>query len=101
MKKSHEYRKFVINVRVNLEERTSIKKKAFDAGLQPAIYIRESALEKEIKALITLEQMKQIRNVSSVSNNLNQITKAMHKHGLVNTAEEVEQILNQIKKLMI
>jgi hypothetical protein len=89
-----------IKIRFTDAERSIIKAKAFKAGLQEAVFIREVCLHTEVKAAITTEQMKEIRLVSSVSQNLNQLVKEMHRQGLVKVAVEVEEMLNYIKQLL-
>lgn len=89
-----------IKIRFTDAERSIIKAKAVKAGLQEAVFIRDVCLKAEIKAAITAEQMKQIRSISTVSNNLNQLLKEVHRHGLVKVAVEVEEMLNYIKQLL-
>jgi hypothetical protein len=100
MAKEAKYRTIVINVRLTEDEAAMVKKKAFQAGLQPAVYIRECSLKKEMTAPISQESMKEIRTLNSMASNLNQVVKAMHQLGLERSASEVDKMLNQIKQLL-
>jgi len=100
MTKKTEYRDNVVNIRFNTDELATVKKKAFEAGLQPAVYIREACLAKEIVAPISPEAMKEIRKLNTMAANLNQVVKSMHQFGLERTANDVTKMLNQIKQLL-
>jgi predicted DNA binding CopG/RHH family protein len=93
-------RKQEVKVRLTDEERIQIKKKAFASGLQEAVFMREASLNSQIIAPLTIDQMKQIRSLSSISNNLNQVVKEFHRNGLTSVATELENILTQIKRIV-
>ena len=100
MDKEKQYRDNVINVRLTDEEAVIVKKKAFESGLQTAVYMREVSLGKEITAPLSLDQVKEIRLAASVANNLNRVVKEMHLHGLEATAKDLNKILNHLDKIL-
>lgn len=62
--------------------------------------MRNTALTEEIKEAINVEDLQKIKALFNVANNLNQIAKKMHQKGLVNSAVEVDYIINKIKKIV-
>lgn len=100
MQLEKQYRTIVLNVRLTDAEASVVKQKAFRAGLQTAVYIREASLSKEIVAPISPEQMNAIRNLNRMAQNLNQLVRATHEFGLERTANDVSKMLNQIKQLL-
>ena len=86
--------------RTNRTEKIKIEEKAFKCRLSVSEYMRNAALNEEIKEAINVEDLQKIKALFNVANNLNQITKKMHQKGLVNSAAEVDYIINKIKKIV-
>ena len=99
--KSEKLRNLKTTLRLNSEEKTKIKDLAYRANLPLAVFIRESALGQEIKAALSISEMTQIRSLSYLGNNLNQVTKKMHQKGLVSSANEIDLILKKIQEILM
>ena len=85
---------------MNKEEKIKIEEKAFLCRLSVSEYMRQSALNTEIKAALAIEDLEKTKSLFNLGNNLNQITKKMHQQGLGKTAEEVEELIEKIKKIL-
>jgi hypothetical protein len=85
---------------LNAEEHIAIKLKAFNTNLQPAVYVREAALGKELKVAVTIPQMDEIRKFSRIGQNLNQVVKLCHQNGLVESAKEIDSIIKQLTQML-
>lgn len=85
---------------MNKLEFVKIKELAGKANISTAEFMRNSALNQEIKAAITLEEMAHIRALSKLNNNLNQIAKKMHTNGLIQTAKEIDEIIKTLQKIV-
>jgi len=89
-----------VKVRMSDAEHYAIGEKAHKAGKQLAVYMRDAALQKEIKAQLTPEQVEAYvayrRTLTGLSNNLNQLLRAVHKEGLMKFAVKVEVVLKEI-----
>lgn len=79
MKKEKQNRTHRKEVQFNEEELHAVHSKAVAAGLQDAVFIREAALDHELKAALTQEERTLFHQVTSISsrflNNLNQLTR--------------------------
>lgn len=89
-----------IGIRLTEAEYLALKRKANQSNKQLAVYLRECGLSREIKAPLTIEQLTGLKNVRGMANNLNQITKHLHKEGLEETAEDIDKILTYLKTLL-
>ena len=65
-------RKDYIGFKVSEHENEVIRRKADQAKVNLSVYVRTSALEKEIKVIDGLREM--IRELNAIGNNLNQMT---------------------------
>ncbi|MCL2245646.1 MAG: MobC family plasmid mobilization relaxosome protein [Lentimicrobiaceae bacterium] len=84
-------------IRVTKIQLATIQAKADSASKSITDFVRDSALKGRVKAAISPEQMDEIRKLSNVGNNINQLTKLVHRYGY---SEEIQrqlaQVLNQI-----
>jgi uncharacterized protein (DUF1778 family) len=91
-----------IKVRLTKEEHYVIGEKAHKAGKQLAVYVRDAALNKEVKAVMTPEQLKAYldnhKQLIGIANNLNEIVKALHKEGIMKYATRVEDLVTKINE---
>jgi hypothetical protein len=85
---------------MNKLEETIIKDKASLCRLSLSEYLRKSAIETEIKAALKPSEVRVINSLYNIGNNLNQVVKKMHQKGLDQTAEEVEEMILNIKKIL-
>ena len=65
-------RKDYIGFKVSEHENEVIRRKADQVNVNLSVYVRTSALEKEIKVIDGLREM--IRELNAIGNNLNQMT---------------------------
>lgn len=89
-----------IQLRVTDDELRTLKNKAHKSNMSVAEYMRTSAIKKEVKAFIRQEEMEEIRKLTRLGNNLNQITKKLHTEGLAASAGEIDEIINKLKGII-
>ncbi len=98
-----EKRRYALLLKLNTIEHLTLKRKASEVGLSRNDLLREFILKGEIKARITLEQMKEIRALTSMANNLNQIARRVNTfglHSLNNSIKELDNIItNTLKEI--
>lgn len=63
-------------------------------------YAREMTLKGGIKSRFTIEELDQMRKLSGMANNLNQIAKKANQAGFATVGVEIIGIMAQIKKLL-
>ncbi|MDR0438258.1 MAG: MobC family plasmid mobilization relaxosome protein [Bacteroidales bacterium] len=92
-------------VRVDDDQLSIIRTKAESANKRVSDFVREAALESEVKAGITPEHMKGIRGIINTGNNLNQLAKKAHEAGYTDDvhiecqelAVELRLVINSLK----
>ncbi len=89
-----------VKVSLSNSELEIIEQKAFKARLSLSAYFRNCGLGKEIKQALTSEELALIRDLAGISNNLNQVTKALHKEGVLKAATKVESVINHLEKIL-
>ena len=90
-------KKYIINFRMSTEQYYSIKGKAKEANMSLSDYIRNTLGSGVVRARITPEQAKYLRMLSLTSNNLNQLTKSVHIHGIdIQRIEQMNQLIEEI-----
>ena len=93
-----------IEIRCSDEELAQLRNRAFAAGLQLAVYLRESGLGKELRVIPSPEEKEKLfkaqRCLSGIANNLNQIVKQIHIEGFIAQAEETVNLINAISKII-
>lgn len=91
---------FFFSIRVNQEERFVLKEKARQAGCPVSFYIRQSALMGKIVSRFSRDDHAVFRQLAGMAQNLNQLTKAFHRDGILKTAMQIEIIRNQIQDVL-
>ncbi len=98
-----EKRRYALLLKLNTIEHLTLKRKASEVGLNRNDLLREFILKGEVKACITIEQMKEIRALTSMANNLNQIAHRVNTFGLYslnNSIKELDNIItNTLKEI--
>ena len=93
-----------IEIRCSDEELEIMRNRAFAAGLQLAVYLRESGLNKELRTVPSPEEKERLfkaqRCLSGVANNLNQIVRQMHIEGFTAQAKETVNLINAISEII-
>jgi hypothetical protein len=93
-------RESATGVRFTKAEYLVVKQKASRAGMRISNYIREMALNGSVKARTNEEERHFIRQLISVSNNLNQLAKKAHQEGLLTAIMHFEKYRNIIDELL-
>lgn len=83
-----------------------ILSKASKAGLSVSEYCHQAVMDNNIRETISPELAKQIRDLSGIANNVNQIAHQMHIDGLDAVKEQclhiiaaISSIINQVKPM--
>lgn len=83
-----------------------IQSKASKAGLSVNEYCHQTAMDNHIRETISPELAKQIRDLSGIANNVNQIAHQMHIDGFDAVKEQclhiisaISSIINQVKPM--
>ena len=87
-----------VKVMFNDGEFEEIRKKAFMCALSNAEYLRDVGVGKEIKEALTADNARILREWSRVSNNLNQLVKAIHKEGVLAYAFKIEKMIQYVNE---
>lgn len=74
--------------------------RAESAGMSVSEFIHEAALNTPIKAHISDEHIEQVRGLTAMGNNLNQIARQANTSGLPSVIHLVRQILADIQQLI-
>ena len=99
-------REVITGVRFTKTEYFIIKHKASKAGLRITSYIRQMALNGQIKVVKLNEEERQfVRQLIGMSNNLNQLTKRCHQEGALtailhfeNYRKALDEVLERLRK---
>lgn len=93
-----------VEVHFNDREIEFIRRQAFETGLQVAVYLRDSGLQKVLYALPSAAEKEKLmrvrRDLGGMCNNLNQITKCMHQEGFGRNTLEIVELINKIDKII-
>lgn len=89
-------KQFRINVRFDENEHNRVLQNAKIAGMSKSEWVRKSATLRKIVPRFTEEQLKALRAIAGVSNNLNQLTKKAHQSGLLDIATECQNTISHI-----
>lgn len=88
-------------IQFNEDEFSLIERKSAMAGSSIAMFIRNSALQKEIKAALSQEELNMIRRCQQVNvglkNNLNQIAKLSNIHGFLPLYDCIIKLIKSIE----
>jgi len=93
-----------VEIHFNDREMEFIRHKAFESGLQVAVFLRECGLQKTLYVLPSAAEKEKLmrvrRDLGGMCNNLNQITKQMHQEGFGRNAVEIAELINKIDKII-
>ena len=70
------------------------------AGVTLGEYIRNTAINGNITAHLTPEDIKLIRSLSGMANNLNQLAKNANTSGYISVSESVSELADEIDKII-
>jgi hypothetical protein len=87
-------------IRFSKVEYFIIRQKAATAGVKASAYIRQIAINGEVKLRLNDEERQFVRQLIGMSNNINQLTKNSYKEGMLKTALYFEAYRNAIDKLL-
>jgi hypothetical protein len=93
-------RQRMVCVRFTRSEHFIAAQRAEKAKLSLSDYIRESALRAVVKARLSEDDRHFFRQLTGLSNNLNQLTKLAHQQGLFAAMMHFEKELKQIDELL-
>lgn len=93
----------VVHLRVTNLEKRILRDKAKKAGVHLGTYIRNAALDGNVKSILNVEELAILRDLYGVSNNLNQLTKQAHIEGVFlvenRVLESIGLVYDLIKRL--
>lgn len=87
-------------VRVSKQERASIKSRAIESGLSVSEYQRRALLDCVVVVRDNLVDIKAVRQLSAIGNNLNQLTHKVHIHDDVDRAR-LNKVLDRIDTIIM
>ena len=94
-----------INLKLNTADFYDLEAKVENSGCKSiSEYIRECIRKSYVKTRISLEEMAEIRKLTGIANNLNQLTRLAHEKGVLflksnflRLIEKLDNIINKIK----
>ncbi|MCF0064417.1 MobC family plasmid mobilization relaxosome protein [Dyadobacter chenwenxiniae] len=87
-------------VRLSEIERFLIEEKARYAGMKPSAWLRQSAKKAKVLARLRPDDLKHLRTLTGMANNLNQLTHLAHKEGLTLIRQSCQELLLQIDLIL-
>jgi hypothetical protein len=87
-------------VRLTETERFLIEEKARDAGVKPSAWLRRSAKKAQVLARLKPDDLRHLRTLTGMANNLNQLTHLAHKEGLTFIRQSCKELLSQIDLIL-
>lgn len=87
-------------VRLTPTERLLIAGRAREAGLRISDWFRKAARSATVQQRISREEAANLRTLSGMANNLNQLTRLAHAKGLVSLTVDLRRLLAMVEKLM-
>ncbi len=88
-------------VRFSKAEYFIVQQKAIKACLKVSSYMREVAINTEIKQGLNEEEQQFVRQLIGMSNNLNQLTRKAHQEGMLSAMRYFETFKGDIDNLLI
>ena len=88
-----------INVRLTRLERILIEGKAKQAKLSATDWFRKAAKRAKVYPRITTEDMKVLRLLAGMANNLNQLTRLAHTYGLLRFQKDCQDLIAKINTI--
>ena len=89
-----------INLKLTEEDFKMVKEKAGKLGMKPTQYAREMTLKGGVKSRFSLEELDLMRKLSSMANNLNQITRKINAYGMYDVIADVFELIGKIRALL-
>lgn len=103
VKQAAEKKKYKVTLKMATEEYYSLKAKARSAGITRSEYIRRCIASSIVKQRLSPEQMNEIRQLTGIANNVNQIAHKAHAAGCVHVHKDNlalnERLDNLIKRI--
>ncbi|WP_192579185.1 plasmid mobilization protein [Dyadobacter aurulentus] len=87
-------------VRLTETERFLIEEKAKVAGMKPSAWFRLAAKKAKVLARLKPDDLKHLRTLTGMANNLNQLTHLAHKEGLTFIRQSCKDLLLQIDSIL-
>ncbi len=91
-KKLSEKRRYSVLLKLNTMEYFTLKNKASEAGINKNEFLRMLISESTIKPRVTPEQMREIRQLADIANNINQIAHRLHTFGISTVPTELRML---------
>lgn len=91
-KKLSEKRRYSVLLKLNTMEYFTLKSKASEAGINKNEFLRMLISESTIKPRVTPEQMRDIRQLAGIANNINQIAHRLHTFGISTVPTELRML---------
>lgn len=89
-----------IRVRLTKTEHYLIDEKAKKAGMNISEWFRRSAVKSKILIRISTDDLKVLRTLAGMANNLNQLTKLAHQQGLLIVQRKCRELLSSIDETL-
>jgi len=87
-------------VRLTETERFLIEEKAKDAGMKPSAWFRLAAKKAKVLARLKPDDLRHLRTLTGMANNLNQLTRLAHMEGLTFIRQSCKELLLQIDVIL-
>jgi len=87
-------------IRLTATERMVYDKRAKDAGMSLSDFVRAAAKSARVIARLSVDDMKLMRMLTGLANNLNQLTRLAHRDGLLSVARKCSEVLNEIDQAL-
>lgn len=91
-KKLSEKRRYAVLLKLNTLEYFTLKSKASEAGVNKNELLRMLISQSAIKPRVTPEQMQEIRQLTGIANNINQIAHRLHIFGVSTLPTELRML---------
>jgi len=98
--KEKEKLNYSINLKLTEDDFKTVGEKAAKVGMKPTQYAREMTLKGGVKSRFTIKELDQMRKLSGMANNLNQIAKKANISGYAAIAFEMIKFMGEIKRLI-
>ncbi len=88
------------SIRFSKLEYFDIRQKAAKAGIKASAYIREVAINGDVKRRLTDEERQFVRQLIGMSGNFNQLTKNSYREGMLKTMLHFDAYRNQFDTIL-
>ena len=89
-----------IRVRLTSSEHFLISEKSTKAGMRISDWFRRSALRSKVLSRMSADDLKNLRMLSGMANNLNQLTRLAHSQGLLVVERRCRELLVLIDNVL-